>query len=78
MLHKMVIPSTADGALNVTVLRWLKQVGEQVVKGEDLVEAKTEKITLYVTAPVDGVLAEIKLAAGAYARVGAELGAVEG
>jgi pyruvate/2-oxoglutarate dehydrogenase complex dihydrolipoamide acyltransferase (E2) component len=77
MQHKLVIPSTADGALAVTVLRWAKNVGDPVVKGEDLVELKTEKITLYVPAPCDGTLAEIRLPVGNLARVGDELGAVE-
>lgn len=78
MLHKLVVPSTADGALTVTVLSWLKNVGDTVVRGEDLVELKTEKITLYVTAPADGVLFAALLPAGSQARVGDELGAVEG
>lgn len=78
MLYKLVVPSTADGALSVTVLKWLKKIGDPVVKGEDLIEAKTEKITLYVTSPANGTLAEIRLEAGARARVGDELGTVEG
>lgn len=78
MLYKLVVPSTADGALSVTVLKWLKQVGDPVAKGEDLVEVKTEKITLYITSPENGTLAEIRLQAGERARVGDEVGAVEG
>jgi pyruvate/2-oxoglutarate dehydrogenase complex dihydrolipoamide acyltransferase (E2) component len=77
MLHKLIIPSTADGALKVTVLKWIKNVGDRVAKGEDLVELKTEKITLYVPAPCNGTLSEIVLAVGQQARVGDELGAVE-
>ncbi len=78
MLHKLVVPSTADGALSVTVLNWLKKVGDPVIQGEDLVEAKTEKITLYVTAPANGTLIEILVPSGEKVRVGDELGSVEG
>jgi pyruvate/2-oxoglutarate dehydrogenase complex dihydrolipoamide acyltransferase (E2) component len=78
MVYKLVVPSTADGSLSITVLKWLKKTGDPVVKGEDLVEAKTEKITLYVTAPATGTLVDIRVPAGARVRVGDELGTVEG
>lgn len=77
MLHKLIVPSTADGALKVTVLKWIKKTGEQVVKGEDLVELKTEKITLYIPAPCNGTVAQMLLAEGQLANVGDEVGAVE-
>jgi pyruvate/2-oxoglutarate dehydrogenase complex dihydrolipoamide acyltransferase (E2) component len=64
--------------LQVTVRSWNRAVGDTVTQGADLVEAKTEKITLYVTAPADGTLAEITIAAGQKARVGDVIGYVEG
>lgn len=78
MIYKLVVPSTADGALSVTILKWLKKVGDPVTKGEDMVQASTEKITLYVTAPNDGTLVEIRVAVGGKVRVGDELGSIEG
>ncbi len=78
MRYPLTVPRTADGALAVTILRWLNAVGEDVRKGEDLVEAKTEKITLYVTVPVDGKLVEILAPAGQKVSVGEVIGYVEG
>ena len=78
MLHPIAVPRAADGALAVTILRWIKSVGDDVRKGEDLVEAKTEKITLYITAPVSGKLAEVLIQAGAKVKVGEVVGHVEG
>jgi 2-oxoglutarate dehydrogenase E2 component (dihydrolipoamide succinyltransferase) len=78
MQYPISVPRTADGALKVTVLRWIKSVGDEVRKGEDLVEAKTEKINLYVTAPESGKLSEILAPAGTQISVGEALGYVEG
>lgn len=78
MRWEVKVPSTADGALEVTIRAWLKKVGDGVKRGEDLVEAKTEKITLYITVPADGKVAEITIAAGQPAKVGDVVGFVEG
>ena len=66
----ILVPATADGALAVTIASWLKNQGDPVKKGEDLAEATTEKITLYITAPADGKLESILVPAGAKANVG--------
>jgi len=78
MQYPISVPRTADGALKVTILRWIKSVGDDVRKGEDLVEAKTEKINLYVTAPESGKLTEILISVGAQVPVGEVLGYVTG
>ncbi len=77
MRYDIVIPPTADGALEVTVVSWIKEVGNQVSKGEDLAEATTEKITLYITSPAEGTLSEIVVSAGSKVRVGTVIGVVE-
>jgi len=77
MRYELRIPRTSDGSLAVTVLSWLKKVGEPVKKGEDLVEAKTEKITLYITAPADGHISEVLVTAGKAAGVGDLIGYLE-
>jgi pyruvate/2-oxoglutarate dehydrogenase complex dihydrolipoamide acyltransferase (E2) component len=78
MNYKLVVPSTADGALSVTILKWLRKAGDQVTKGEDVVQASTEKITLYVPAPADGTLTEILVSEGTKVNVGDALGTIEG
>ncbi len=48
------------GEINeVTVVDWLRQEGETVVAGEELVEVETEKTTFVVEAPQAGKLALI-------------------
>jgi pyruvate dehydrogenase E2 component (dihydrolipoamide acetyltransferase) len=47
-----------------TVMRWLKQPGETVRKGEPLLEVETDKVTMEVEAPSDGVMGEWLAAEG--------------
>jgi 2-oxoglutarate dehydrogenase E2 component (dihydrolipoamide succinyltransferase) len=78
MRYELAVPSTADGALAGTIATWIKDVGSPVVSGEDLVEATTEKITLYVVAPANGTLTEIIVPVGSMVDVGTVIGIVEG
>lgn len=78
MNYDIVIPPTADGSTEVTIVSWLKEVGSSAKKGEDLAEASTEKITLYITAPVDGSLQEIYIQVGEKARVDQVVGVMTG
>ena len=69
MDYDIVVPSTADGALQVTIVSWIRKPGDEVGVGQDLAEASTEKITLYITAPVTGVVKSIVVAEGEKADV---------
>ena len=52
------------------VLRWLKQDGESVRKGEPLLEVETDKVTVEIEAPADGTLAGVRVAEGTEVPVG--------
>lgn len=69
MDYDIVVPSTADGSLQVTIVSWIRKPGESVEKGQDVAEASTEKITLYITAPVTGVVKHIAVSEGEKANV---------
>ncbi len=58
----------------VTVVRWLKQEGDQVEKGEPLVELMTEKVTYTLDAPQAGILLKIVAPEDAEVSVGDPLG----
>ena len=53
------IPEFSESVSEGTVGAWLKQVGEEVVQGETLVEVETDKVVLEIPAPADGVLEKI-------------------
>jgi len=52
------------------VLRWLKAEGDEVAKGEPLMEVETDKVTVEIEAPTDGLLAGLRAAEGAEVPVG--------
>ncbi len=55
----VTIPEFSESVSEGTVGAWLKQVGDEVVQGETLVEVETDKVVLEIPAPADGVLEKI-------------------
>lgn len=55
----VTIPEFSESVSEGTVGAWLKQVGEEVVQGETLVEVETDKVVLEIPAPANGVLEKI-------------------
>ena len=53
-----------------TITRWRKQPGEAFKKGEALYDIETEKVTMEVEAPCDGIMIETRVAEGGSAEVG--------
>ncbi|MEX1994946.1 MAG: 2-oxo acid dehydrogenase subunit E2 [Steroidobacteraceae bacterium] len=70
----VVLPEDQAEGTRSQVLRWLKAVGQPVTKHEPLVEIETDKVTIEVPAPADGVLGEIAAAEGVDVAPGALLG----
>ena len=64
------MPRLSDSMEEATVLQWLKSPGEQVARGEPLVEVETDKATIVYEAEADGQLEEILVAAGNAAALG--------
>src|SRR5712691_11048212 len=52
------------------LLRWIKNEGDTVTKGEPLMEIETDKVTVEIEAPADGVLASVSAAEGEDVPVG--------
>ena len=59
--------TVAEGKISI----WFKTVGDAVKPGENLFEIETDKTSMEVPATSAGVLAEIRVAAGEVAPVGA-------
>jgi len=53
-----------------TLIQWLKAAGDQVTKGEPLMEIETDKATVEIEAPASGILASITAQAGDVIPVG--------
>jgi dihydrolipoamide dehydrogenase len=53
------VPQLSESVSEATLMQWKKQAGEAVKRDEILVELETDKVTLEVPSPADGVLAKI-------------------
>ena len=72
----IMTPALGESVTEATVARWTKKPGEAVKKDEILVELETDKVSLEVASPSDGVLSEIAAADGETVMPGALLGRV--
>jgi 2-oxoglutarate dehydrogenase E2 component (dihydrolipoamide succinyltransferase) len=72
----ILTPTLGESVSEATVARWAKKPGEAVKKNEVLVELETDKVSLEVSAPSDGVLGEISAPEGESVTPGQKLGSV--
>jgi pyruvate dehydrogenase E2 component (dihydrolipoamide acetyltransferase) len=76
-MPEVVMPRLSDSMTEGTIVRWLKADGDEVQRGEEIVEVETDKATVGYEAEVSGTLA-IREPEGAVVAVGtviAEIGA---
>jgi pyruvate dehydrogenase E2 component (dihydrolipoyllysine-residue acetyltransferase) len=66
----VIMPALGMAQETGKVLRWLKAEGDEVAKGEPLMEVETDKVTVEIEAPTDGLLAGLRAAEGAEVPVG--------
>src|SRR5882724_6586223 len=58
------MPRLSDSMEEGTILQWLKSVGDEVKRGDELVEIETDKANMTYEATDEGVLVEIVAAEG--------------
>jgi pyruvate dehydrogenase E2 component (dihydrolipoamide acetyltransferase) len=58
-MAEVVMPRLSDSMEEGTILQWLKQVGDEVAVGEELVEIETDKANMAYESDVAGTLTEI-------------------
>lgn len=59
MATEILLPQFGMGMQEAKILRWLKQVGDDVEEGEPLLEVEAEKVEVEVPCPLSGILARI-------------------
>src|ERR1700755_2900573 len=72
----IMTPALGESVTEATVAKWSKKAGDAVKKDEILVELETDKVSLEVASPSDGVLSEISAEEGVTVEPGAILGRV--
>ncbi|MCT2024904.1 2-oxoglutarate dehydrogenase, E2 component, dihydrolipoamide succinyltransferase [Dermabacter hominis] len=70
------MPALGESVTEGTVVRWLKEVGEEIAVDEPLLEVSTDKVDTEVPSPVAGVLEKILVNEDDDAEVGADLAVV--
>ncbi|MHA1190559.1 MAG: 2-oxoglutarate dehydrogenase complex dihydrolipoyllysine-residue succinyltransferase [Alphaproteobacteria bacterium] len=77
MSKPITVPTLGESITEAIVARWFKSVGDAVALDEPLVELETDKVTVEVPSPVNGVLTEVLADNGAEVEVGALLGSID-
>ena len=70
MATEMILPVLGMAQDTGKIVQWLKREGQPVKKGEPVVEVETDKATVELEAPADGVLANVIAAEGDEVPVG--------
>jgi pyruvate dehydrogenase E2 component (dihydrolipoamide acetyltransferase) len=72
-MSEIVMPRLSDSMEEGTILSWMKQVGEEVALGEELVEIETDKANMAYEADVAGTLTAILAEEGQTLPIGAPI-----
>jgi len=71
------VPQLPESVADATLVAWRKEPGQSISRDENLADLETDKVVLEVPAPVNGVLKEVRVQAGATVRSGDLLAIVE-
>jgi pyruvate dehydrogenase E2 component (dihydrolipoamide acetyltransferase) len=70
MATSVIMPALEMAQETGKLLRWLKQSGEPVAKGEPIMEVETDKVTVEIPAPDSGILGGVLIKEGEEVPVG--------
>ncbi|GEK31890.1 dihydrolipoyllysine-residue succinyltransferase component of 2-oxoglutarate dehydrogenase complex [Kurthia zopfii] len=73
----IIVPELAESITEGEIVRWVKQVGDSVEKGEFIVELETDKVNAEIISEEAGVLTEILAQEGDVVEVGAVIAKVD-
>jgi pyruvate dehydrogenase E2 component (dihydrolipoamide acetyltransferase) len=75
-MPEIVMPRLSDSMEEGTILTWMKQVGDEVAVGDELVEIETDKANMAYESDVAGVLTEILAPEGETLAIGSPIAVV--
>src|SRR5215469_12195063 len=64
MVHRVIMPDLGQTVAEGKIVRWLKRPGDELVRGEPLLEVETDKVTMEVEAYRSGYLREVLVGEG--------------
>jgi len=74
----VLMPQLGETVAEGKITKWYRSAGDAVKPGDNLFEIETDKVSMEVPATTTGVLAEIRVAAGEVAPVGAVVAVIAG
>ncbi len=77
IMAEVKVPELAESITEGTIASWLKQKGDRVEKGENILELETDKVNVEVISEEAGVITELKAEEGDTVEVGQVIAIVE-
>jgi pyruvate/2-oxoglutarate dehydrogenase complex dihydrolipoamide acyltransferase (E2) component len=74
----VLMPQLGETVAEGKIVKWFKSAGDAVKPGENLFEIETDKVSMEVPSIAAGTLAEIRVAEGETALVGAVVAVIAG
>ncbi|RMG29153.1 MAG: 2-oxo acid dehydrogenase subunit E2 [Bacteroidetes bacterium] len=75
--YELVMPKMGESIIEATILKWIKQPGDEVEQEETILEIATDKVDSEVPSPVDGKLLEVRFKEGDVVPVGEVIALIE-
>ena len=58
-VFEVKVPQLSESVTDASLLHWRKNVGDAVVRDENLIDIETDKVVLELPAPASGVITQI-------------------
>ena len=75
-MANVIMPKMGDGMEEGTLLRWFKQVGDQIEVGDPIAEIETDKVSIEIESTEEGVLTKTLVAEGQAVPIGTSIAVV--
>lgn len=75
-MSEIIVPELAESITEGTIATWFKKEGDNVEKGEAVLELETDKVNVEVVSEEDGVISEVKAEEGDTVEVGQAIAVV--
>jgi 2-oxoglutarate dehydrogenase E2 component (dihydrolipoamide succinyltransferase) len=74
---ELVMPKMGESIIEATIIRWVKNAGDQIQEEDVIVEIATDKVDSEIPSPVDGKLVEVLYKEGDVVPVGKVIALIE-
>ena len=77
MDYKVIVPPLGESVIEGTIVKWIKNEGDQVKADDPLVEIMTDKINVEIPSPYDGVMKKHLVEIDTVVEIGVEIAIME-